>query len=157
MPPLPRIGLRFAMPAVLVDSAKWFGLGPHEAYDDRNACVRLGHFASSIDKLHVMNEYELIQISMSNEFGVIYSFIPSLFCCSLVLNISIFRRSVTFQCILPEIPWFVFQVPYVFPQDCGRRMAPRYIPCILLIILLFWYCALDGYSWAKEILHRGCW
>jgi hypothetical protein len=52
LPPLPRIGIKFAVPASL-SRADWFGLGPHEAYDDRKACVRLGTFSSDVESLHV--------------------------------------------------------------------------------------------------------
>jgi beta-galactosidase len=50
-PYLPRIGVRFAIPSKL-SNVSWFGLGPHEAYDDRKTCVRLGYFDSSVTNLH---------------------------------------------------------------------------------------------------------
>ena len=50
-PPLARCGLRWAMPAEF-EEVKYFGLGPHEAYDDRKACAYLGVFASKVDDLH---------------------------------------------------------------------------------------------------------
>lgn len=51
LPPIPRFGLRFSIPGEF-DTAGWFGLGPHEAYDDRRACVRTGIFSSPIEDLH---------------------------------------------------------------------------------------------------------
>jgi len=69
LPPFPRVGIRFAVPDSF-DRANWFGLGPHEAYDDRKQCTRLDYFASSVQDLHV---------------------------------------------------------PYVVPQESGRRADPRYI------------------------------
>ena len=52
IPPLPRVGIRFAVPEEMrfVD---WFGLGPHEAYDDRKQCVHLGTFKQTVESLHV--------------------------------------------------------------------------------------------------------
>lgn len=50
-PPLARCGLRWAMPAEY-EEVKYFGLGPHEAYDDRKACAYLGVFTSKVDDLH---------------------------------------------------------------------------------------------------------
>mmetsp|Transcript_35185 Transcript_35185/g.35827 ORF Transcript_35185/g.35827 Transcript_35185/m.35827 type:complete len:1262 (+) Transcript_35185:57-3842(+) len=51
MPPLPRVGARCAVPSSFTH-VEWLGLGPHEAYDDRKTCVRLGRFASQVDELH---------------------------------------------------------------------------------------------------------
>jgi len=50
-PPLARCGLRWAMPAEYGE-VKYFGLGPHEAYDDRKACAYLGVFETSAHDLH---------------------------------------------------------------------------------------------------------
>jgi beta-galactosidase/beta-glucuronidase len=51
VPPLARCGLRWAMPERFAE-VKYFGLGPHEAYDDRLASVYLGVFESSVPALH---------------------------------------------------------------------------------------------------------
>ncbi|KAJ1439409.1 glycosyl hydrolases family 2, TIM barrel domain-containing protein [Ochromonadaceae sp. CCMP2298] len=51
LPPLARCGLRWALPAEF-ESVQWFGLGPHEAYDDRQACAYLGVFESQVPDLH---------------------------------------------------------------------------------------------------------
>lgn len=48
--PLPRLGIRFALPAG-ADSAVWFGGGPGEAYSDTRAASRLGRWESSVDGL----------------------------------------------------------------------------------------------------------
>lgn len=52
LPPVPRFGLRLAVPEGTTD-VEWFGLGPHEAYSDRKTCVRLGTFRSDVSDLHV--------------------------------------------------------------------------------------------------------
>ncbi|GAA1598880.1 glycoside hydrolase family 2 TIM barrel-domain containing protein [Kribbella hippodromi] len=46
--PLPRLGVRFALPAHY-DQVQWFGYGPGEAYPDTRSAVRLGRFACSVD------------------------------------------------------------------------------------------------------------
>lgn len=69
LPPLSRVGVRLGLPGGF-SSVDWFGLGPHEAYDDRKSSVRLGRFASDVSDLHV---------------------------------------------------------PYVVPQECGRRADPRWV------------------------------
>jgi len=69
MPPVPRMGLQLAMPSAF-DYVKWFGLGPHEAYDDRKSCVYVDSFCAEVPNLHV---------------------------------------------------------PYVFPQENGRRASPRWL------------------------------
>ncbi len=48
--PLPRLGLRLALPAGL-DRLKWFGRGPGEAYRDTRRAARVGRFARSVDEL----------------------------------------------------------------------------------------------------------
>ncbi|MET9534409.1 glycoside hydrolase family 2 TIM barrel-domain containing protein [Streptomyces sp. NPDC006649] len=48
--PLPRLGIRFALPGG-ADSATWFGGGPGEAYPDTRAASRLGRWESSVDGL----------------------------------------------------------------------------------------------------------
>lgn len=51
-PPLPRCGFYFAVPSEY-ECIKWFGLGPHESYDDRKVAVHLGQFEfESIESLH---------------------------------------------------------------------------------------------------------
>lgn len=67
LPPLPRTGIRLAVCGD-VTHARWLGLGPHEAYDDRKAGVNTGCYEATVEELHV---------------------------------------------------------PYVFPQECGRRAEPR--------------------------------
>jgi beta-galactosidase/beta-glucuronidase len=51
LPPLPRFGFRFGVDAKF-DSIRWFGLGPHEAYDDRKKGVQLGIYEQDIDFFH---------------------------------------------------------------------------------------------------------
>jgi beta-galactosidase len=48
--PLPRIGVRLAVPADL-SVVDWFGLGPGEAYVDSCQAVRIGHFTRTVDEL----------------------------------------------------------------------------------------------------------
>ena len=48
--PLPRLGLRLALPAEL-DRLEWFGRGPGEAYRDSRRAARVGRFAASVDEL----------------------------------------------------------------------------------------------------------
>jgi beta-galactosidase len=48
--PLPRIGVRFAVPASL-DGLEWFGRGPGEAYPDSDLAARVGRFSSSVADL----------------------------------------------------------------------------------------------------------
>ncbi len=52
IPPLPRVGVRFAVPEAM-KNVHYFGLGPHEAYDDRKKCVRLDCFKTNVCDLHV--------------------------------------------------------------------------------------------------------
>lgn len=54
VPPLPRVGLTFALQnkANTTKTAQWFGLGPFENYPDRKAAARMGHYQHSIDALH---------------------------------------------------------------------------------------------------------
>lgn len=51
LPALPRVGLRAALPSTF-NNVKWFGRGPHEAYDDRKASAYLGVFTSPVGALH---------------------------------------------------------------------------------------------------------
>jgi beta-galactosidase len=48
--PLPRLGLRLALPAGL-DRVEWFGRGPGEAYRDTRRAARVGRFAASVEEL----------------------------------------------------------------------------------------------------------
>ncbi|ONI85160.1 beta-galactosidase [Saccharothrix sp. ALI-22-I] len=48
--PLPRLGLRMAVPAEL-DRVTWFGLGPGEAYADTRLAARVGRFHHDVDQL----------------------------------------------------------------------------------------------------------
>jgi len=48
--PLPRLGVRFALPRVY-DAVRWFGGGPGEAYPDTRAAAMLGQWARGVDEL----------------------------------------------------------------------------------------------------------
>ena len=48
--PLPRLGLRFAVPAP-VERVEWFGRGPGEAYPDSRLAARVGRFSSPVEGL----------------------------------------------------------------------------------------------------------
>jgi len=45
---LPRVGVRFALPAGF-EGLRWCGLGPGSSYADRRAAVRRGTWASTVD------------------------------------------------------------------------------------------------------------
>src|ERR1700743_1533724 len=45
---LPRIGVRFGVPAGL-DRLTWFGTGPGESYPDSRRAVRVGRFSCGVD------------------------------------------------------------------------------------------------------------
>ncbi|WP_261719784.1 glycoside hydrolase family 2 TIM barrel-domain containing protein [Streptomyces sp. FZ201] len=47
--PLPRLGIRFALPAA--DAVSWFGGGPGEAYPDTGSASRLGRWQATVDAL----------------------------------------------------------------------------------------------------------
>ncbi|KAI9019654.1 glycosyl hydrolases family 2, TIM barrel domain-containing protein [Hyaloraphidium curvatum] len=51
LPPLPRVGFKFAVPRSAAAKVRWSGLGPYEAYPDRVACVRKGIWESTPEKL----------------------------------------------------------------------------------------------------------
>ena len=53
LPPLPRVGLAFTMPASLGHSVSWLGRGPHENYADRCASAAVGQHHSSAANMHV--------------------------------------------------------------------------------------------------------
>ena len=48
--PLPRLGLRMALPSTL-DTVEWLGQGPGEAYPDSRRAARFGRFHSTVDAL----------------------------------------------------------------------------------------------------------
>jgi beta-galactosidase len=48
--PLPRLGLRMAVPAGL-RRVEWFGRGPGEAYADTGRAARVGRFAATVEEL----------------------------------------------------------------------------------------------------------
>ena len=49
---LPRVGVRFVVPAAL-DRLEWFGLGPDETYPDRVAAATVGRWCSTVaDQYH---------------------------------------------------------------------------------------------------------
>jgi beta-galactosidase len=48
--PLPRLGLRMALPAEL-RRVEWFGRGPGEAYADTGRAARVGRFSASVEEL----------------------------------------------------------------------------------------------------------
>ncbi|MDP3177930.1 MAG: glycoside hydrolase family 2, partial [Spirochaetaceae bacterium] len=52
LPELPRVGLRCRLTPGL-NEARWFGLGPHEAYSDRKAGARLGLWSAGAEGLSV--------------------------------------------------------------------------------------------------------
>lgn len=54
--PLPRLGLRLALPAVL-DQVTWFGRGPGEAYPDTRRAARVGRFQTNVDGLQTPYVY----------------------------------------------------------------------------------------------------
>jgi beta-galactosidase/beta-glucuronidase len=47
LPDLPRIGLALQLPAGMQQYA-WFGMGPHENYDDRRESARMGRWAADV-------------------------------------------------------------------------------------------------------------
>ncbi|MEV6794490.1 glycoside hydrolase family 2 TIM barrel-domain containing protein [Streptomyces sp. NPDC051320] len=48
--PLPRLGIRFAVPGA-ADAVSWFGGGPGEAYPDTRAASRIGRWSASVTDL----------------------------------------------------------------------------------------------------------
>ena len=48
--PLPRVGVRFAVPREL-DGVEWFGRGRGEAYPDSRLAARVGRFRASVAEL----------------------------------------------------------------------------------------------------------
>lgn len=51
LPWLPRVGVRFAVPRSY-DHVQWYGLGPHESYDDRRSSVYTDVFTRSVAEMH---------------------------------------------------------------------------------------------------------
>ncbi|WP_239675376.1 glycoside hydrolase family 2 TIM barrel-domain containing protein [Natronosporangium hydrolyticum] len=47
--PLPRVGVRLAVPGTL-STVEWFGLGPGEAYADSRQAARVGRFTRTVDE-----------------------------------------------------------------------------------------------------------
>jgi beta-galactosidase len=54
--PLPRLGLRMAVPAGL-DNVEWFGRGPSEAYADTGRAARVGRFTATVASLQTPYVY----------------------------------------------------------------------------------------------------
>lgn len=50
-PPLARVGMKFAMPA-LYDNLKWYGRGPFESYQDRKVSAHVGLYDGSVADQH---------------------------------------------------------------------------------------------------------
>jgi beta-galactosidase len=48
--PLPRLGIRFAVPAAC-DRVTWFGGGPGEAYPDSRRASRIGRYTATVDEM----------------------------------------------------------------------------------------------------------
>jgi beta-galactosidase len=48
--PLPRLGLRLALPATL-GHVEWYGLGPGESYPDSIGAARVGRYAMTVDDM----------------------------------------------------------------------------------------------------------
>lgn len=48
--PIPRLGVSFRLPGDL-NSVRWYGLGPGEAYRDSQSAVRVGDYQSSVSEL----------------------------------------------------------------------------------------------------------
>lgn len=51
LPPLPRVGLELALPAIS-DEVEWYGRGPHENYPDRILSAHVGHYAQPLEQMH---------------------------------------------------------------------------------------------------------
>jgi beta-galactosidase len=54
--PLPRLGLRMAVPAAL-RQVEWFGRGPGEAYADTGRAARIGRFTATVEELQTPYVY----------------------------------------------------------------------------------------------------
>ncbi|EIP98346.1 beta-galactosidase/beta-glucuronidase [Opitutaceae bacterium TAV1] len=49
VPELPRVGVRFALPAAL-DVVRWYGRGPHESYRDRKTGAAIGRYEARVSE-----------------------------------------------------------------------------------------------------------
>ncbi|MBD1577244.1 beta-galactosidase [Vibrio sp. S11_S32] len=56
VPPLPRVGLSFAIPSV-VNTVAWLGRGPHENYPDRQLSAHLGWYQRPISQMQTSYIY----------------------------------------------------------------------------------------------------
>jgi beta-galactosidase len=54
--PLPRLGIRFAVPAAY-GNVTWFGGGPGEAYPDSRRASRIGRYSATVDELQTPYVY----------------------------------------------------------------------------------------------------
>jgi beta-galactosidase len=54
--PLPRVGVRLALPAEL-DHVTWYGHGPGEGYRDSRAAVRVGRWSATVDAMQTPYVY----------------------------------------------------------------------------------------------------
>jgi beta-galactosidase len=54
--PLPRLGIRFALPAAY-DRVTWFGGGPGEAYPDSRRASRIGRYTATVDEMQTPYVY----------------------------------------------------------------------------------------------------
>jgi beta-galactosidase len=52
LPPLPRLGLWFGLPAGF-EEIQWYGRGPHESYADRKEGARMGLYRGTVDEQYV--------------------------------------------------------------------------------------------------------
>jgi beta-galactosidase len=74
--PLPRLGLRMALPAAY-GRVEWFGLGPGEAYPDSRRAVRVGRYTASVEELQTPylfpqengNRAEVRWLTLTDETG----------------------------------------------------------------------------------------
>jgi beta-galactosidase len=74
--PLPRLGLRMALPAAY-SRAEWFGLGPGEAYPDSRRAARVGRFTASVEEMQTPylfpqengNRAEVRWLTLTDESG----------------------------------------------------------------------------------------
>ena len=77
LPHLPRIGLQMTLPDDL-DTARWYGLGPGEAYIDSKAAQRAGVYSCPVEELYTPyvfpqengNREDVRWVSLSNRHGM---------------------------------------------------------------------------------------
>jgi len=80
VPPLPRVGLSFAIPEQ-PERVNWFGRGPHENYPDRRLSADMGRYSLPVEALHTpyifpsenglrcdTRELDLGQLQVSGDF-----------------------------------------------------------------------------------------